>query len=194
VYTVRVDSRLCTVSTACKRPIHGRIHLYTVCLYSRAHGRGHVRVHGPYTLVHDHVHGRVVVDDPVHGLYRLCTSRVHGRINGFTARVYGPYRAVYTCTQCAYTAVYTTVHQYTVYTVRVHSRVYTTRTWPCTRSCSRSVYTAVCGPCTRDTTVYEPCTRVVYIHSGVHDPCTYTRPCTRSLRCVHGRVHLYTAL
>ena len=95
-----------------------------------------VRIHGPCT---GHVHGSVV-----HG---PCTQP-HGP---FTDRVHGPNTAVHTARRCAvYTAVYMTVdtdgtavytvvdadgtrpYTRTVYTARVHDRVYGQRTRLCT--------------------------------------------------------------
>jgi len=73
--------------------------------------------------------------------------------------VHGQYRAVYTCTQSAYTAVYTTRG-------RVHGCVH----GPFTRPCADRVY------------VTRPC------RSPVHGLCTYTAVYTIRVR-THGRVH-----
>ena len=135
---------------------------------------------------------RVYISVSVHGLYtgvtRLSTRPVHSRL-----------RAVYTCTRSLYTAVYNPctrscshVHgpcsrpyngrrpiravnygREHLYTVPVHSRVY-------------SLYVAVYGPCTLDTTCTRPCTGRVhgrahglYIYKAVYTGRVRTRQCTR---------------
>ena len=187
----------------------------------------HGHVHGLYTALYSCI--RAVYTSRIHTrpCTRLCTGHVHGPYTHTAVytvhtrpstrprlRHNGRVRTVYT----AYTAVYT---------VRVHGAYTRPSTWSCTRRCTRAVSTgrvhgrvravytcavcttvdtAVCMPCTgMYATVYtgrihrRPCTRAVYIHSGVNG-CVQaftarTRPYNSRLHgpCmdrVHGRVRI----
>ena len=119
------------------------------------------------------MHTYLSVDGRVKAVNGPCTSRVHGRFRPCTWHVHGRVRAMYT-----YMYTYMRVHgRYMavngLLTGRVHECVHG-RVPPCTRP----VYTALYGPCTR------PCTRRAHGQRYTRQVYTRTRP-------LYGRIHVH---
>ena len=197
---------------------HGRLH-------GRKHGRVHGHGRTMYMArarpcaQSVHGHGRPCTDcaRPPSAMYKLAMHMVrpcpeHGRVRSRYVAKHGRYAALPDRVRTVYMAVhgpcteYTAVYVYTaVFTARVHGRVRTmytavhgpstTRTWPCTRSCT--LYTAVFTtrvhgrvPCT--------CTCLWPVYTAVHcrvqtayGPCSLHGPfMTRTRRRFpYGRVY-----
>jgi len=114
------------------------------------------------------------------------TRPEHGPYTGRTA-CSGRVRGVY-----VYTTVYTTVFTAPVHVPYTHTAVYTVRRRPCTRLCTRVVFTCTWAMYTG---VYtgrvhaRSCTRPVHDRANM----ARTRLCTRSVSTVRVRIwHVYT--